>query len=348
MVVLQHGACMCFGGTFDPAYVMSVFALPSELQPTTNKRNAALIQRYMHESLGVPPSRGLLRFVPTAEENLAHNGRTTAGEIDESAKDPAGESSQDTIASRRPKATKKLSVKVGQPSVSGPSPQISCGIVLTMRGVASILALLVIRNVEGPSQKRADSAGERWRRSAAGPAAANHPAGAGGEGEWHGNPREEGQAEQELHSHDICQVGQEAGQPVPKGRLTSNTRDMSGTGSRQGELDRRGGHLSYLAWSWQGEERSAMDSVAQLDFSRQSLSFLVMGWEGEEAWSVYGVLGGQRVFCINGGEVSSSPARAYLTAGSNSPRQGRKRSENRHSETEGGRTEVGEPYPTQA
>jgi hypothetical protein len=83
VVTLQHGACMFFGGSFDPAYVMSVFALPSQLLPTTNKRNAALIQRHMEETLGVSPARGLLRFAPVQEEHLVCNGKTMAGEIDE-------------------------------------------------------------------------------------------------------------------------------------------------------------------------------------------------------------------------------------------------------------------------
>ncbi|KAK0736956.1 Tautomerase/MIF superfamily [Apiosordaria backusii] len=83
VVTLQHGACMLFGGTFDPAYVMSIFALPSQLLPTTNKRNTALIQKHMEEAIGVVPARGFLRFVPTKEEHLACNGNTMAGEIDE-------------------------------------------------------------------------------------------------------------------------------------------------------------------------------------------------------------------------------------------------------------------------
>lgn len=74
---------MLFGGTFDPAYVMSIYALPSQLLPTTNKRNAALIQKHMEEAIGVVPARGFLRFVPTKEEHLACNGKTMAGEIEE-------------------------------------------------------------------------------------------------------------------------------------------------------------------------------------------------------------------------------------------------------------------------
>ncbi|KAK4237923.1 Tautomerase/MIF superfamily [Achaetomium macrosporum] len=95
VVTLHHGACMIFGGSFEPAYIMSVFALPSQLLPTTNKRNAALIQKHMEETLEVPPARGFLRFVPTQEEHLACNGKTMAGEIDELEKDFQNEENND-------------------------------------------------------------------------------------------------------------------------------------------------------------------------------------------------------------------------------------------------------------
>ncbi|KAK4252340.1 Tautomerase/MIF superfamily [Corynascus novoguineensis] len=83
VVTLHQGACMLFAGTLDPAYAMVVRALPSQLRPATNKRNAALLQRHMEDALGVPPHRGILRFVPVPEEHLACGGRTVAGEIEE-------------------------------------------------------------------------------------------------------------------------------------------------------------------------------------------------------------------------------------------------------------------------
>ncbi|KAK4189590.1 Tautomerase/MIF superfamily [Podospora australis] len=116
VVTLHHGACMFFGGSFDPAYVMSIFALPSQLLPTTNKRNAALIQKHMEEAIGVLPARGFLRFVPTKEEHLACNGKTTAGEIDELEKSMLGalgvdeDDMQGTI-SKGGKTRKKLGVR---------------------------------------------------------------------------------------------------------------------------------------------------------------------------------------------------------------------------------------------
>jgi hypothetical protein len=124
---------MFFAGSFDPAYVMCVSALPSQLQPTTNKRNAALIQKHMEEALGVRPGRGLLRFVPVQEEHLACGGKTMAGEIEELerglslldgddgwvAVSPAGVDKEGGgVVAKGVKARKKLSVKVGIVSLS--------------------------------------------------------------------------------------------------------------------------------------------------------------------------------------------------------------------------------------
>jgi hypothetical protein len=125
---------MFFAGSFDPAYAMCVFALPSQLQPTTNKRNAALIQKHMEEALGVRPGRGLLRFVPVQEEHLACGGKTMAGEIEELERGaslldgddgwvavaPAGVDKEGGgVGAKGMRARKKLSVKVGMVALSG-------------------------------------------------------------------------------------------------------------------------------------------------------------------------------------------------------------------------------------
>lgn len=104
---------MCFGGTFEPAYVMTVSALPFEMQPTTNKRNAALIQKHMEEALGVPSIRGFLRFIPAPEENIARGGKTLAGEIDGLGKDFSRRNDENLDAAYgRSRPGKRLSVKV--------------------------------------------------------------------------------------------------------------------------------------------------------------------------------------------------------------------------------------------
>jgi hypothetical protein len=82
MITVNHSACLLLGGTFDPTYVLTINALPVQVQPTTNKRNAALMQQFMCESIGVTPDRGIIKFVPIQEECLAINGATILGEIE--------------------------------------------------------------------------------------------------------------------------------------------------------------------------------------------------------------------------------------------------------------------------
>jgi hypothetical protein len=97
LVTIDHSACLLFGGSFDPAYTLTITALPSQLQPVTNKRNAALLQKAMEDTLGVIPERGIIKFVPIAEENLATNGKTVAADIE----DLERESSEDSSSIRR-------------------------------------------------------------------------------------------------------------------------------------------------------------------------------------------------------------------------------------------------------
>lgn len=83
MITVNHSACLLLGGSFEPTYALTINALPVQLQPTTNKRNAALIQNFMCESIGVPTDRGIIKFVAIQEENLAMNGMTILGEIEQ-------------------------------------------------------------------------------------------------------------------------------------------------------------------------------------------------------------------------------------------------------------------------
>ncbi|KAL9038454.1 MAG: hypothetical protein Q9214_005273 [Letrouitia sp. 1 TL-2023] len=97
-ITLQHSACLLFAGSFESAYLMTITALPSQIQPVTNKRNSALVQAFMADSLGVTPDRGVVRFVPVAEEDLATNGTTVLGEI-ETLRQDSGEENRETTRS---------------------------------------------------------------------------------------------------------------------------------------------------------------------------------------------------------------------------------------------------------
>lgn len=82
-VTVQPSACMLLGGSYEPAYIMTITALPGQIAPTVNKRNAALLQSFLAEELGISSNRGVIRFSPVEEGNLATKGITTLGEIEE-------------------------------------------------------------------------------------------------------------------------------------------------------------------------------------------------------------------------------------------------------------------------
>ncbi|KAH9883909.1 hypothetical protein F4778DRAFT_587055 [Xylariomycetidae sp. FL2044] len=76
-----HSSCMMFGGSFDSAYTITIHTLPDLIQPSLNKRNAALIQRHLQESLGVVAARGYVHFVACPAENVAIAGKTIAADM---------------------------------------------------------------------------------------------------------------------------------------------------------------------------------------------------------------------------------------------------------------------------
>jgi hypothetical protein len=112
MITVNHSACLLLGGSFEPTYVLTINALPVQLQPTLNKRNAAMIQNFMTESIGVPIDRGIVKFVAIQEESLAINGMTILGEIESLERTQAEESSMKramTKSSRRSGVSKAKS-----------------------------------------------------------------------------------------------------------------------------------------------------------------------------------------------------------------------------------------------
>lgn len=90
MISVRHSACMLLGGSFEPSYLLTITALPVELQPTLNERNAFLVQCFMTESMGVPAERGIVEFAVYQEEGLAVNGTTILGEIERCERTKAG------------------------------------------------------------------------------------------------------------------------------------------------------------------------------------------------------------------------------------------------------------------
>ena len=92
MIKVDHSACLALGGNFDPCYILTLHTVPSQMGPSTNKRNAALIQSFMADILSVPSERGIVTFVAIAEENLAQNGITMHAEMEKQEKQKGSDS----------------------------------------------------------------------------------------------------------------------------------------------------------------------------------------------------------------------------------------------------------------
>ncbi|RAL05468.1 MIF domain protein [Aspergillus ibericus CBS 121593] len=81
MTTIQEDACIHFGRSSLPAYLMKVFALPYLIAPITNLRSTILIQAALQEIIHVAPNRGVILYIPISEENFATNGVTMMGEL---------------------------------------------------------------------------------------------------------------------------------------------------------------------------------------------------------------------------------------------------------------------------
>jgi hypothetical protein len=167
VVTLAHSCCLLFGGNFDPAYTLTINALQTQLQPVTNKRNAVLLAKAMEEGLGVGPERGLIKFCPIAEENMALSGRTLAQEIEDLEKEN-GESSnigstsmKEKRQSKRRQSTKSLRSlrKMSQPTMHEHSPTTSPDL-----SEHSAPPMPPVPSVLGAMDKRAEQAKKVGRR----------------------------------------------------------------------------------------------------------------------------------------------------------------------------------------
>ncbi|KAK4545375.1 hypothetical protein LTR36_003555 [Oleoguttula mirabilis] len=132
MIKVDHSACLALGGTFDPCYILTITALPSQMGPTVNKRNAALIQSFMADILSVSSDRGIVKFQPIEECNYAMNGTTMLGEMERLEKHQAEDNgvggavkravtsaSRKSIPTFNKKSMPKLDTEVKAPTTNG-------------------------------------------------------------------------------------------------------------------------------------------------------------------------------------------------------------------------------------
>ncbi|EXJ83672.1 hypothetical protein A1O1_07296 [Capronia coronata CBS 617.96] len=130
MAMASTDISMLLGGNSDPAYHLTITALPSEIAATKNKRSTHLIQDFMLDTLQIPPKRGVVRFEAVAEENLATNGMTALQEIEQLERQSTdGDGLLGVLSRQRSKRGKKSNVpaltervKAGFPSFRGSTP----------------------------------------------------------------------------------------------------------------------------------------------------------------------------------------------------------------------------------
>jgi Macrophage migration inhibitory factor (MIF) len=122
MVIVSTEVAMLIGGNSEPAYHLTVTALPSEFAATKNKRSAHLLQAFMQESLDIKPKRGVVRFEPVAEENLATNGVTALQEIEQLEQDSAEDEGFLRAISLQTRRSKKSSMPFGSERDKTPTP----------------------------------------------------------------------------------------------------------------------------------------------------------------------------------------------------------------------------------
>lgn len=129
MVIVTAQVAMLLGGNSEPAYHVTITALPSEIAATKNKRNTHLIQDFMLDLLQISPRRGIVQFEAVAEENLATNGVTTLQEIEHLERESSEGDGRLNVLSRQSKRSKKSNVpaftekiRAGIPSLRATTP----------------------------------------------------------------------------------------------------------------------------------------------------------------------------------------------------------------------------------
>jgi hypothetical protein len=125
MATVTTDVQMLLGGTSDPAYHLTITALPSEIAATKNKRSAHLVQEFVHDTLQIAPRRGVVHFEPVMEENLATNGMTALQEIEQLERRSGDEAGMLRALSRqRSRRSKKSSVPAFTERLRGGLPSI--------------------------------------------------------------------------------------------------------------------------------------------------------------------------------------------------------------------------------
>ena len=90
---------------FESGYMVSIRALPKDLQVSTNSEALAVVRNYLQRELGVPPEAGFIHIASVPAGNSFWNGKMDATVIDE------GEENQGKTQGRQSPVTTVRGVK---------------------------------------------------------------------------------------------------------------------------------------------------------------------------------------------------------------------------------------------
>lgn len=81
MIVATTNVHIMMGASTEPAYLLAITGLVTEIQSTKNMRTATIVQDFLAEALQIPAHRGIVKFRAVQEHEIGTNRMTMEDEI---------------------------------------------------------------------------------------------------------------------------------------------------------------------------------------------------------------------------------------------------------------------------
>lgn len=97
-VIMNHGTCMLFEDSLQAACIVTIHALPFNLQAITNNKVTSTLTNYLKTLIRVVPRRIAIRFVAVEEHMFGMFGLTVPEMVEFALKNNLGSDRSKTIA----------------------------------------------------------------------------------------------------------------------------------------------------------------------------------------------------------------------------------------------------------
>lgn len=109
MITVNTTTEIVIDGTTAPAYLLTITGLSTEVAAAKNMRATHKTQAFLAKSLDVPQDRGVIKFEPINDQNLATNGKTITQEIERAEQESGEEKRGLSLRSRQSNRPSKRS-----------------------------------------------------------------------------------------------------------------------------------------------------------------------------------------------------------------------------------------------